>query len=101
MRHDAEPWIRASGRHGASLPNAVGRVVAAGGGGWRRVVASPRPRAIVEVAAIRILLRRGVLVVAVGGGTYPIVLDDNGAGQGDGVAMLRGDAATSIEADIT
>lgn len=43
------------------------------GRGWRRVVPSPRPRAIVEVPAIRALLAAGVVVIAAGGGGVPVV----------------------------
>jgi carbamate kinase len=43
------------------------------GRGWRRVVPSPEPREIVELAAIRDLVTGGVLVVCSGGGGVPVV----------------------------
>ncbi|TET21927.1 MAG: carbamate kinase [Candidatus Stahlbacteria bacterium] len=43
------------------------------GRGWRRVVASPKPREIVELPVIRELMERGVSVVTVGGGGIPVV----------------------------
>ncbi len=42
-------------------------------GGWRRVVPSPRPLEVVELAAIRALLGTGAVVVAAGGGGIPVV----------------------------
>ena len=48
------------------------------GRGWRRVVPSPRPKAIVETEVIRSLAREGYVVVACGGGGIPVVEDENG-----------------------
>jgi carbamate kinase len=47
--------------------------VAPDGDVYRRVVASPEPRAIVELPTIRLLADSGVLVVCVGGGGIPVV----------------------------
>ena len=48
------------------------------GRGWRRVVASPMPRRIVEEQAIKNLLEAGIIVVAGGGGGIPVVADEQG-----------------------
>jgi carbamate kinase len=46
---------------------------------WRRVVATPRPRSIVELPTIRLLLEHGFVVVCAGGGGVPVVVDSMGA----------------------
>lgn len=47
--------------------------IALDGRAWRRVVASPEPRAIVELETIRTLLAGGTVVVCSGGGGVPVV----------------------------
>jgi carbamate kinase len=44
--------------------------------GWRRVVASPEPREIVDAAAVHALVEAGFVVVANGGGGIPVVRRD-------------------------
>lgn len=56
-----------------------GWTVAPDGAGYRRVVPSPRPRRIIELAAIRLLTEHGVFVVCAGGGGVPVVADERGA----------------------
>jgi carbamate kinase len=79
-----------------------GWTVAPDGDGYRRVVPSPEPRAIVELPTIRLLVESGVLVVCVGGGGIPVVRTD---GRLDGVeAVIDKDLAaallaSSLEAD--
>jgi carbamate kinase len=64
--------------------------------GWRRVVASPEPCAIVDAPAIAALGAAGFVVVCAGGGGVPVVDDgDDHAG-----AALRGVEAV-IDKDLT
>ncbi len=65
-----------------SLARERGWTVAADGKGWRRVVASPTPRSIVELPTIRLLLDHGVLVICAGGGGVPVVVDSAGVRHG-------------------
>lgn len=46
--------------------------------GWRRVVASPLPRAIVDLESITTLARAGIVLVAAGGGGIPVARDAQG-----------------------
>ncbi len=46
--------------------------------GYRRVVPSPHPKKIVELAAIRKLVSEGVIVITVGGGGIPVVKKEEG-----------------------
>ena len=49
-----------------------------GKAGWRRVVASPRPREIVELSAISTLLSSGAMVICAGGGGVPVIPREGG-----------------------
>lgn len=44
--------------------------------GYRRVVPSPEPKAIIELLAIRRVLDAGGLAIACGGGGIPVILED-------------------------
>lgn len=65
------------------------------GRGWRRVVPSPRPKAIVDLPVIAHLVAEGYLVVALGGGGIPVMQDE--AGDIRGIeAVIDKDTASSL-----
>lgn len=83
-QHDAE---RARERDGWHIVEDASR-------GWRRVVPSPEPLEIVEERIIGDLFRRGVLVIALGGGGIPVVREN---GDLRGIeAVIDKDAASSL-----
>ncbi|MEK7327084.1 MAG: carbamate kinase, partial [Chloroflexota bacterium] len=68
------------------------------GRGWRRVVASPQPKQIVERATIETLIQSGFTVIAVGGGGIPVV--ENEEGELAGVeAVIDKDYASALLAN--
>jgi carbamate kinase len=62
--------------------------------GWRRIVASPEPKSVIDAPAIHALADAGFVVVCAGGGGIPVV-DDGVAGH-----ALRGVEAV-IDKDLT
>jgi carbamate kinase len=74
-------------------------VVEDAGRGWRRVVASPLPKEIVEFDAVKILLDAGQIVITVGGGGIPVI--DRGDGELIGTAaVIDKDFASSLLAQV-
>lgn len=75
-------------------------VIEDAGRGWRRVVASPRPRRIVEIDAIRSLMDSGFVVVGVGGGGIPVVAAQNGDLTGIAAVIDKDFASAMLAAEI-
>jgi carbamate kinase len=84
--------------HAHRLAAERGWAVAADGRSWRRVVPSPEPRSIVELATIKLLVGAGVLVVCVGGGGIPVVVDREGRLRGV-EAVVDKDRAAALLAE--
>ena len=70
-------------------------VVEDAGRGWRRVVASPLPKEVVELETVRTLVDAGVVVITVGGGGIPVVDAGDGYYQGT-AAVIDKDFASSL-----
>lgn len=67
------------------------------GRGWRKVVPSPKPKAIVELDIIKALISSGKIVIAAGGGGIPVIEKD---GSLVGIeAVIDKDFAAAILAD--
>jgi carbamate kinase len=64
------------------------------GRGWRAVVASPKPQQIMDALPIKLLLERGILVIAAGGGGIPVARNERGfSGQ---QAVIDKDRASAV-----
>jgi carbamate kinase len=74
-------------------------VVEDAGRGWRRVVASPIPKEVVELDSIKILIDAGVVVITVGGGGIPVIDKGNGDYVGT-AAVIDKDYASSLLARL-
>ncbi|MFC2594658.1 MAG: carbamate kinase [Fretibacterium sp.] len=70
-------------------------LVSDAGRGYRRVVASPRPREIIEAPVIESLLSQGYCLIAVGGGGIPVIRRPDGTIEGRD-AVIDKDFASSL-----
>src|SRR4051794_24882568 len=97
---------------GRFLPEAEARVLMEHGQiwedrgekGWRRVVASPEPLAVLDAPAINVLSKAGYIVVGAGGGGIPVVRDPDGTLRGVEAVIDKDLAAAilapAVEADV-
>ncbi len=70
------------------------------GQAWRRVVASPEPRVIVELPTIRTLLADGAVVVCAGGGGIPVARGADGHLRGADAVIDKDLAAALLARDL-
>ena len=68
------------------------------GRGYRRVVASPKPQAVVELSTIRALTDAGLIVVACGGGGIPVIAQEHHHLKG-AAAVIDKDFASELLAE--
>ena len=62
----------------AVLTKKHGWVMVPDGAHFRRAVPSPRPKRILEIAVIRLLIKHGVIVICAGGGGIPVIRQKDG-----------------------
>lgn len=83
---------------GRKLAHDFGWTMMRDGAGWRRAVASPAPRRVRELAAIRLLIDAGAVVVCAGGGGIPVVAAADGSLRGI-EAVVDKDATSALLAE--
>ena len=69
------------------------------GRGWRHVVASPKPKHIVDISLIETIAKSGAVVIAGGGGGIPVVREADGARRGL-AAVIDKDLTSALMANV-
>lgn len=70
------------------------------GRGYRRVVASPQPKRIVELETVKELVERGTIVITVGGGGIPVVEDEKGKLEGVAAVIDKDKSSAKLAKDL-
>lgn len=92
------PWYDEASAQ--ELIDAKGWVFKRDGEAWRRVVASPEPKQVFEIAPIRWLMEKGTVVICAGGGGIPTVYTPDGTRTLVGIeAVIDKDYAAELLAE--
>lgn len=70
------------------------------GRGYRRVVASPQPKRIVELETVKELVERGTIVITVGGGGIPVIEDERGRLEGVAAVIDKDKSSAKLAKDL-
>ncbi|WP_423383220.1 carbamate kinase [Burkholderia sp. LMG 32019] len=84
----------------AEMVDANGWKIVADGGGYRRVVPSPRPLRFLEIEPIRALLASRAIVICAGGGGIPVVEAGDGQHQGIEAVVDKDRSAALLAREI-
>ena len=70
------------------------------GRGYRKVVASPRPKKILSTSVVRKLLKNGNILIAAGGGGIPVFIDEKGSYVGIEAVIDKDYSASLLATDL-